>query len=221
MNAEHENAAHENAERQRQAMRNWRALVLGLTLLGALLGWVIWRFNSVPREPPSRADEKALAQAMPVGAIPQVADSEFVSSHACAECHPKVHASWHDSFHRKMTQVVSEKTVVAPMDNVVLESRGRSYKFHRQGTNSSWTWWTPTGTPLCSTVRSQTPATIPRRESLANWSCRRAPTITRHIGSIALTEMNCGKSLGFTIWASSGGCQPKMRSFGRRRIIGG
>ncbi len=45
--------------------------------------------------------------------------------------------SWHDSYHRTMTQVASAATVLAPFDNVQLSSRGRALLPHaRKATNS-------------------------------------------------------------------------------------
>lgn len=70
--------------------------------------------------------------------LPRVTAKEgFVSSQACRKCHPEEHASWHHSFHRTMTQVADEHTVLAPFDGVKLASRGRSYELVRRG-NEFW-----------------------------------------------------------------------------------
>lgn len=55
----------------------------------------------------------------------------YVSASSCEECHPDKYSSWHDSFHRTMTQVVSKPTMAAPLSEgeVVLNSRGRTYRF--------------------------------------------------------------------------------------------
>ena len=58
---------------------------------------------------------------------------DFVGSEACRECHPQNHASWHRTFHRKMTQLATSETVLAPFDGVALESRGRRYELARTG----------------------------------------------------------------------------------------
>jgi hypothetical protein len=42
----------------------------------------------------------------------------YVSSAACAACHPQPHASWHASFHRTMTQYARPDTVRAPFEGV-------------------------------------------------------------------------------------------------------
>lgn len=38
----------------------------------------------------------------------------YLSSSACRSCHPEQYASWHDSYHRTMTQVASPATMLAP-----------------------------------------------------------------------------------------------------------
>lgn len=76
----------------------------------------------------------------------RVVDSEdgYVGSEACRSCHPAEHASWHGSFHRTMTQVVSRDALVPEFDRleldwfgepVVLEWRGDELwtKFVRRG----------------------------------------------------------------------------------------
>jgi predicted CXXCH cytochrome family protein len=76
--------------------------------------------------PPGNAD----------GLPQQVADEGelgYVSSSACRSCHPGAYDSWHASFHRTMTQVATPQTVVAPFDNIELQSRGRSYLLERRG----------------------------------------------------------------------------------------
>ncbi|MCB9885748.1 MAG: hypothetical protein H6838_09660 [Planctomycetes bacterium] len=48
---------------------------------------------------------------------------DYVGSSTCRSCHPAEHASWHDSFHRTMTQVANRDTVLARFDR--LERQGR------------------------------------------------------------------------------------------------
>src|SRR5262245_46691562 len=45
----------------------------------------------------------------------------YVGSRACRSCHPEQHATWHDSFHRTMTQVASRDAVVAKIDKLRLD----------------------------------------------------------------------------------------------------
>ncbi|MEE8366955.1 MAG: multiheme c-type cytochrome [Thermoanaerobaculia bacterium] len=56
----------------------------------------------------------------------------YVSSDTCESCHPRAYATWHGSFHRKMTQVVSDNTVIGDFDDVQLEYHGESYQLSAQ-----------------------------------------------------------------------------------------
>jgi len=56
----------------------------------------------------------------------------YASSRACQACHPDQYASWHASYHRKMTQVASPESVLAPFDGRVLQDRQR-YRLERNG----------------------------------------------------------------------------------------
>jgi predicted CXXCH cytochrome family protein len=66
---------------------------------------------------------------------PPVVDrrTDYITSSGCQECHPAEYESWHDSFHRTMTQTASVESIVAPIDDITVRSRGRSYRFYRQG----------------------------------------------------------------------------------------
>ncbi len=55
----------------------------------------------------------------------------YVSSDACRACHPAQYQSWHDSFHRTMTQVATPDAVLGPFNDVRLSSRGRTYQLRR------------------------------------------------------------------------------------------
>ena len=112
----------------RRHPRRWQAAVLGL-----LLGIVAWGAWALDPTDPEQLSESGPAIANPA-TPPHGPDEEFITSQACRECHPKEHASWHDSFHRTMTQVVTPETVLAPLDEeVTLQSRGRSYRLWREG----------------------------------------------------------------------------------------
>lgn len=56
----------------------------------------------------------------------------YVTSSECRECHPKQHSSWHSTWHRTMTQSATSESVVAPFDNVRLESRGETIELSRK-----------------------------------------------------------------------------------------
>ena len=74
-----------------------------------------------------------LADALPRQGRPD----EYVLSVTCAKCHPREHKSWYSTFHRTMTQVAGQGTVLGRFDNVQLESRGRKYWLERRG-DSFW-----------------------------------------------------------------------------------
>ena len=59
--------------------------------------------------------------------------NKFVTSARCEECHAEQYATWHDSFHRTMTQVANDDTVVPSFDDVTLHARGRDYHLQRHG----------------------------------------------------------------------------------------
>jgi hypothetical protein len=78
-------------------------MVLGILAL-ALYRLADWRTTGwYPRVLPERAV---------VGRPVQIASDGYVSSEACKACHPSQYASWHDSYHRTMTQVATPDTIV-------------------------------------------------------------------------------------------------------------
>ncbi len=46
----------------------------------------------------------------------QVNNEDFISSQTCRSCHPQQHASWHQTYHRTMTQMGLPKAIVPSMD---------------------------------------------------------------------------------------------------------
>jgi predicted CXXCH cytochrome family protein len=59
--------------------------------------------------------------------------SELVSSAACRSCHPSEYASWHDTYHRTMTQAALSEAMIAPIDPPVsLVLDGRTYGLARR-----------------------------------------------------------------------------------------
>lgn len=57
----------------------------------------------------------------------------YVSSDNCRACHPKAYDSWHQTFHRTMTQWASRETVVGDFSNVRLELAGKVYIMQQRG----------------------------------------------------------------------------------------
>ena len=56
----------------------------------------------------------------------------YVTSDSCRSCHPREFASWHDSFHRTMTQKASVETVLGDFDDVVLGYHGWTYRLFEE-----------------------------------------------------------------------------------------
>lgn len=59
--------------------------------------------------------------------------AQYSGSESCRQCHDRYYESWHDTYHRTMTQEASPDSIVASFDNVTLESRGRAFKLTRDG----------------------------------------------------------------------------------------
>jgi len=58
---------------------------------------------------------------------------EYVGSEACRDCHPQQFESWHDSYHRAMTQAAAPGVILAPGDEVQLTAFGRTYRVWEDG----------------------------------------------------------------------------------------
>ena len=113
---------------------------------GGVACWFLWHWNRsawsplvVPLAAASAFAWAGLEQ-KPQADIPlarhlprQTARGGFVSSDSCRSCHPGSYQSWHDSYHRTMTQIAGPQTIHAPFDQVRLENRGRTYQLERRG----------------------------------------------------------------------------------------
>jgi hypothetical protein len=66
-------------------------------------------------------------------ATPIAQRESFASSTACQACHPGNYASWHDSFHRTMTQLATPAAVVGNFEDQRVVARGRTYLLERRG----------------------------------------------------------------------------------------
>jgi len=63
----------------------------------------------------------------------EVAADGYVSSSKCRACHPHEHATWHDSYHRTMTQKAHGQAVIGDFDDVTLSIDGKDYHLTRDG----------------------------------------------------------------------------------------
>ena len=61
----------------------------------------------------------------------QVPTGGYVGSAACQVCHPHNHATWHDSYHRTMTQVANEESVIGNFNNVRLAGKDLDVRLFR------------------------------------------------------------------------------------------
>jgi predicted CXXCH cytochrome family protein len=57
----------------------------------------------------------------------------YVSSDQCQACHPLEYSSWHQTYHRTMTQRAGSESVQANFDNVRLEWNGDPYLLQKRG----------------------------------------------------------------------------------------
>ena len=81
------------------------------------LGWQLWMFVAVAALTTvvAAAGTQDAGDYAARGFIPRRENSAgYVTSAACRSCHPREYESWHRSYHRTMTQVVSPATVLAP-----------------------------------------------------------------------------------------------------------
>lgn len=104
--------------------RSWRAALFAGWLLGGVAVAA-----SVERYDRSLAREHDLP---PPGRPLEVAEDGYVSSRECKACHVEAYESWHDSYHRRMTQVVSPATVQADFANAEWTLRGRTWRLFEQ-----------------------------------------------------------------------------------------
>ncbi|MCC6509538.1 MAG: hypothetical protein IT423_10550, partial [Pirellulaceae bacterium] len=76
--------------------------------------------TAAPNSAAAPAADGATARMFQAALPRQTQRDGFVSSAACQECHQDQFDTWHDSFHRTMTQVAHPSTVVAPFEGVRL-----------------------------------------------------------------------------------------------------
>jgi hypothetical protein len=83
------------------------------------------------------ATVKSLARAQATAHVeeklPQLGlEHDYVTSHQCQSCHPGEYASWHQSFHRTMTQEALPKNVAGKFDGTTIMSDGLAYRVFSQ-----------------------------------------------------------------------------------------
>jgi hypothetical protein len=97
-----------------------------IVVVGAFFAWFRPAFfRLAPTTPP------AVAQA-PAAHVPvQKPTGGYVGSAACQSCHPNQHGSWHESYHRTMTQFASEESVLGDFNNVRLSGSDLSARLFK------------------------------------------------------------------------------------------
>ena len=61
----------------------------------------------------------------------QVRTNGYTSSASCRACHPSQYASWHNSYHRTMTQLAGPHSVMGQFDGTEVESGGLLYRVYQ------------------------------------------------------------------------------------------
>ena len=100
------------------------AVAFGFAALTAASG-VIWQ-SQLDRRTASRDQ---LIKTTPTEGRP----GGYIGSDSCQSCHPSQYASWHQSFHRTMTQHATPQTVRGNFNHTELEVDGEKYLFDRRG----------------------------------------------------------------------------------------
>jgi hypothetical protein len=93
----------------------------GAGLAVVVVGSGLFLYFGLPAPEPvpaglSSADSTQAVSKTPIPA--ELPTGGYVGSAACKSCHPNEHGSWHQSYHRTMTQVASEESVLGDFDDV-------------------------------------------------------------------------------------------------------
>lgn len=75
---------------------------------------------------------------VPINRPIEVHAAGYVGSKSCRSCHPGEHASWHESFHRTMTQVVSREAMAVEFERLELDWFGKKVVLEWRG-DQLWT----------------------------------------------------------------------------------
>ena len=93
---------------------NQRDILLRVLLLTGLLGLVTLAADRYLGRGRRQTPDPVVALTAQVPK--QVNDDDFVSSRTCRSCHPQQHSSWHDTYHRTMTQMALPEAIVPAED---------------------------------------------------------------------------------------------------------
>ena len=101
--------------------RRRRAVVVATALFSAAIAWTALSLRVAPL---SEEDIPLRPIAVP--------DDGYVSSQTCRSCHPREYTTWHDSYHRTMTQLATPETVLGDFDGTRIEWQGTTYRLGRE-----------------------------------------------------------------------------------------
>lgn len=111
--------------------RRQAGIVSMLVVLGVVALALPWQSQSTRRIASRAALVAEIPNRLTAGPDPEAA--AYVSSDRCQGCHPGKYASWHDSYHRTMTQQASPHSVLGDFEGQSLEARGRRYRLEQRG----------------------------------------------------------------------------------------
>ncbi len=76
--------------------------------------------------------DRVKSQAELVQRLPAERDDHYASSNKCQSCHPGEYHSWHQTYHRTMTQPATPESVLGEFDGTTVESEGLAYRVYRK-----------------------------------------------------------------------------------------
>ncbi|RMG98545.1 MAG: hypothetical protein D6705_05570 [Deltaproteobacteria bacterium] len=107
-----------------KAARGGTTVFSAVIVGGSVAALAVLAYVGAPRE---------AARATVARAAPRPRGAPYVTSDACRACHPRQWATWHESFHRTMTQKVGPSARLAPLDRANLEVYGQPVRIVRDG----------------------------------------------------------------------------------------
>ncbi|MEN8181377.1 MAG: cytochrome c3 family protein [Myxococcota bacterium] len=105
--------------------RGRRFSLPSLALVSVVAASVAWTATHALRLP---APEEGISD-RPI----EVPPTGYTTSRSCEACHPAQYQTWHASYHRTMTQVVTPETAAADLDGTELSWAERLYRIERRG----------------------------------------------------------------------------------------
>lgn len=105
----------------------FRTAVITLGSLIAVAGAILLQLNQLSTWKAVEANSTRAAVPTPRK------DHIFAGSSSCRSCHAKEYDTWHNSFHRTMTQVATPESVIAPFDGRTLTRYQQDARVERRG----------------------------------------------------------------------------------------